>query len=107
MHQKDLDYREKVQEDLAKKQFQVDMSASELKRAKAELEDYRRQLGNTENRLKAEQARSRKELEKLQGEKSLVLQSRSKLEQKNNQLTHELKKRELECQKLKDSVPFA
>jgi hypothetical protein len=28
MHQKDMDYRDKVQEDLAKKQFQADMAAS-------------------------------------------------------------------------------
>lgn len=32
--QKDMDYREKVQEDLAKKQYQADLAASEAKRAK-------------------------------------------------------------------------
>jgi len=61
-------------------------------------------LGITENKLKAEQTRARKELEKLLSEKNLLLQTRGKLDQKNNQLMHELKKRELECQKLKDNV---
>lgn len=55
------------------------MSASELKRTKAELEDFRRQLGTTENKLKAEQSRARKELEKVTAEKNLVLQARAKL----------------------------
>jgi hypothetical protein len=104
MHQKDMDYREKVQEDFAKKQFQADMAASEIKRTKNELDEYRKMLGTAENKLKAEQTRFKKELEKVITERNLFVQTKAKLEQKNNQLMHEVKKKELECQKLKDNV---
>lgn len=91
--QKDMDFRDKVQEDMAKKQYQADLAASDAKRAKMELDECRRMLGTAENKLKIEMTKSKKEIEKLTAEKTAMNQQRSKLEQKNNQLLHEVKKR--------------
>lgn len=48
--------------------------------------------------------RFRKEVKQLNAEKQELVQVRQKLEQKNTQICHEMKKREAEINRVKDSV---
>lgn len=57
-----------------------------------------------ENRAKEEEVRFRKEMKAMNTERQELVQIRQKLEQKNTQVCHEMKKKESEMNRVKDSV---
>lgn len=101
IRQKDLEFRSRTQEDMAKARFDGDQSKAALERTKGELEQERRKLGATENRFRQEEQKYKKELQKVLQEKGELDKLRARLEQKNSQLLHECKKREAESNRIK------
>lgn len=93
IRQKDLEFRSRTQEDIAKIRFEGQTIKAALERTKGQLEAEKKRLGALENRFKAEEAKYKKELQKVLQDKVQLDKVRAKLEQKNSQLMHECKKR--------------
>lgn len=102
--QKDLAFRGRAREEVAGLQFERDKYRSFMEQRQAALEEQTRRLGKVENemaelRSKAKKAESQTKKEREDDRKMIAM-----LRQKNEQILHEIKKKEQETNRVKEQM---
>lgn len=105
--QKDIEYRKEVVEKMAKLQSDTKMFMDVIEREKTQNKQLAKEVGSLKNMLAMAEKKSKADREKLVAEKEELMKQMSKFSQKNVQYQHEIRKKEVEVNKMKEQVAFS
>jgi len=101
---KDIDFRKDVFERIAKLQHDKSMYIQTIERLKQENHNLSKEIGGLKNQFMRVEKKHKEEKEKLIAEKDLLSKSLAKHTQKITQYQHDLRKKEVDVNKVKDQM---
>ena len=104
--QRDIEYRKEVFDKIAKLESDNKMHLEQLERSKQEKCQLSKEIGNLKNLILTTEKKFKMEKDKLVSEKEELNKQLSKFSQKSVQYQHEIRKKEVEVNKMKEQVIF-
>ena len=102
--QKDVDFKNSIIEKIAKIEYDKDVSFKNLERARNDLEFSQKEIGQLENNKKFAHKKYKTEKENFIFERDGLLKQISRINYRDHQIQHALKKKELENDRIKDQL---
>ena len=102
--QRDIEYRKEVVDTIAKLECDNKMQVDRIERFKNENKQLSKEIGRINNLLSMVEKKHKSNRDKLQSDRDELTRQMHKFSQKNIQYQHEIRKKEIEVNKLKDQV---